>query len=53
MKFDYSELYKFVFHLPATSKIRNLRLTLLLNYWYAEDYEKVYDFITELGGTIE
>ena len=53
MKFDFKELYNFIEHCPASKPIRKLRLTLFENYWYAEDYEKVYKLITDLGGTIE
>lgn len=53
MKFDFNEMRLFVLHAPASIPIRRLRLQLFDLYRYAEDYEKLYEMITMLGGTIE
>lgn len=53
MKFDFDEMRDFIMHLPASFPVKRLRLRLFDMYRYAEEYEKLYYFITELGGTIE
>ena len=53
MKFNFDEMRNFVMHLPASLPVKRLRLHLFDIYRYTEDYEKLYNFITELGGIIE
>lgn len=53
MPFDIDALRIFVLHYPASPSIRRLRLLLFDHYRYEEDYEAIYQFITDLGGVIE
>jgi hypothetical protein len=53
MPFDIDVLRAFVLHCPASPPIRRLRLSLFDRYRYEEDYEAIYQFITDLGGIIE
>lgn len=50
---DFETLRIFILNCPASPPIRKLRLTLFDNYRYAEDYEKIYKLVTDLGGIIE
>ena len=51
--FDFDKLRIFVLHAPASQPIRKMRLYLFDMYRYAEEYEKIYQLIEDLGGTIE
>lgn len=53
MKFDFDTMREFVAHCPASLPIKKLRLHMFDTYRYAEDYEKIYTMITDLGGVIE
>ena len=50
---DLDALRDFVRKCPASPPIRNLRLTLFDNYRLAQDYEKIYQLVIDLGGIIE
>lgn len=50
---DFDELRIFVLCAPASPPIRRARLHLFDMYRYLEDYEKLYQLIIDLGGTIE
>lgn len=50
---DFDELRIFVLRTPASPPIRRARLHLFDMYRYSEDYEKLYQLIIDLGGTIE
>ena len=50
---DLDTLRDFVRKCPASPPIRNLRLTLFDNYRLAQDYEKIYQLVIDLGGIIE
>ena len=47
------ELREFVLHAPASPPIRKLRLHWFDLYRYRQDYEKIYQLITDIGGIIE
>lgn len=51
--FNFDELRIFIMRAPASPPIRKIRLYLFDMYRYAEDYEKIYKLVTDLGGTIE
>lgn len=53
MKFDFDAMREFVAHCPASLPVKKLRLRVFDMYRYAEDYEKIYTMITDLGGIIE
>ena len=51
--FDLDSLRIFILRAPASPPIRRARLHLFDTYRYAEDYEKIYNLIIDLGGKIE
>lgn len=53
MQFDFDAMREFVAHCPASLPVKKLRLRVFDMYRYAEDYEKIYIMITDLGGVIE
>lgn len=53
MQFDFESMRDFIAHLHASLPIKRYRLQLFDMYRYTEDYEKLYEFFTMLGGIIE
>ena len=50
---DLDKLRIIVLRMPASPPVRRARLHLFDIYRYAEDYDKLYQLIIDIGGTIE
>ena len=51
--FNLDELRIFILRAPASPPIRRARLHLFDLYRYAEDYEKIYNLINDIGCKVE
>lgn len=50
---DLDKLRIIILRMPASPPVRRARLHLFDIYRYAEDYDKLYQLIIDIGGTIE
>lgn len=50
---DFDGMRNWLKTLNGSFEIRRARLNIFDRFRYREDYEAIYDFVEELGGTIE
>ena len=50
---DFDAMRQWLRTLSGSFEIRRARLDIFDRYRYREDYEAIYNFITEMGGEIE
>lgn len=50
---DFDAMRQWLHTLSGSFEIRRARLDIFDRYRYREDYEAIYNFITEMGGEIE
>jgi len=50
---DFDSMRKWLFTLPGSFTIRHARIEIFDRYRYQEDYESIYNFVTEMGGNIK
>lgn len=50
---DFDTMRKWLHTLSGSFEIRRARIDIFDRYRYREDYEAIYNFITEMGGEIE
>lgn len=50
---DFDAMRKWLHTLSGSFEIRRARIDIFDRYRYREDYEAIYNFITEMGGEIE
>lgn len=50
---DFDTMRKWLYSLSGSFEIRRARINIFDRYRYREDYEAIYNFITEMGGEIK
>lgn len=51
--YDFNAMRDWLRSIPGSFEIRRARINIFDRYRYREDYEAIYNFITEMGGIIE
>lgn len=50
---DFDAMRKWLFNLKGSFETRRARINIFDRYRYMEDYDKLYNYIKEMGGEIE
>ena len=50
---DFNAMRQWLYALSGSFEIRRARINIFDRYRYREDYEAIYNFITEMGGEIK
>ena len=50
---DFDAMRQWLYSITGSFSIRRARISIFDNYRYKEDYESLYNFITEMGGEIK
>ena len=50
---DFDSMRKWLYSITGPFSIRRARVSMFDSYRYKEDYESLYNFITEMGGEIK